>query len=126
MKRQHMDERAWTPKEDYSLQLPHGLVSNSARLLVTRKITWRTGQWLLSSAFSAECQGSLQLVLMSQKVLGTSGLKWTLPIAREQSQKISYPWVAHFYILKKKLPGCCAQMFSYGLWYLAGGVSDSL
>lgn len=39
MKRQYMDERAWTPKQDDPIQLPHGLVSNRARLLVTRKVT---------------------------------------------------------------------------------------
>lgn len=39
MKRQYMDERAWTSKQDDPIQLPHGFVNNRATLLVTRKIT---------------------------------------------------------------------------------------
>lgn len=39
MKRQNMDERAWTSKQDDPIQLPYGLINNRATLLATRKIT---------------------------------------------------------------------------------------
>lgn len=57
MKRQYGDERAWTPKQDNPIRLPHGLASNHARLLVTGKVTQRTGQWLLPGVSFAGSQG---------------------------------------------------------------------